>query len=158
MDAQIDAQTAFNLINASVLPAWALLILAPNWRWTERLVQSGLWPVGLGLVYVGCLIGAVLFGPEVDVDFTTIEGVSAIFSHPLGVLTGWTHYLVFDLFAGMWEARDAKRRGMPHWLLVPCLILTFVAGPAGLLLYFALRRTWRIETYPPNSQPQSDLA
>ncbi len=149
----MDHQTAFNLINASVLPAWALLVFAPNWRWTDRLVHSGLWPVGLGLVYLFGLFSSVAFGPDVAVDFTTIEGVSAIFSHPLGVLTGWTHYLVFDLFAGMWEARDAKRRGVRHWLLVPCLLLTFVAGPAGLLLYFAVRRKWSIETYP-----QSDLA
>ena len=141
----MDHQTAFNLINASVLPAWALLVFAPNWRWTDRLVHSGLWPVGLGLVYLALLIGSVAFGPDVAVDFTTIEGVSAIFSHPLGVLTGWTHYLVFDLFAGMWEARDAKRRGVRHWLLVPCLLLTFVAGPAGLLLYFAVRRKWSID-------------
>ena len=141
----MDAQLALDLINASVLPAWALLIFAPRWRWTKRIVQSGLYPVGLGLVYLGLLIATLVNGSGGDVDFTTIDGITAIFSHPLGVLTGWAHFLVFDLFVGMWEARDAERRGINPWWVAPCLLLTFMAGPLGLLLYFVLRRKWSLE-------------
>lgn len=136
----------FSLINASVLPAWALLIVLPTWRWTDRLIHSGFYPVLLGVAYTLFFMGAMVWGtPTEPVDFTSISGVSAIFSHPYGVLTGWVHYLVFDLFVGMWEARDARRRGMRHIWLVPCLILTFMAGPLGLLLYFILRRKWAID-------------
>ena len=141
----MDAQLALDLINASVLPAWALLIFAPRWRWTKRIVQSGLYPVGLGLVYLGLLIATLVNGSGGDVDFTKIDGITAIFSHPLGVLTGWAHFLVFDLFVGMWEARDAERRGINPWWVAPCLLLTFMAGPLGLLLYFVLRRKWSLE-------------
>ncbi|GLQ20609.1 hypothetical protein GCM10007854_15640 [Algimonas porphyrae] len=138
-------QTLLNLINAAVLPAWAMLILAPRWRWTDRLVHSGLYPVALGLAYLGFMICALIWGTnDAPVDFTTIDGIAAIFSHPFGLLTAWVHYLVFDLFVGMWEARDARRNGMNHFLLVPCLLLTFMAGPVGLLLYFILRRKWAI--------------
>jgi hypothetical protein len=56
------------------------------------------------------------------------------------LLAGWTHYLAFDLFIGGWEVRDAQRRGISHLLVVPALILTFLVGPAGLLLYLAIRR------------------
>jgi hypothetical protein len=35
--------------------------------------------------------------------------------------------------------RDAQRRAVPHLLIVPALILTFLLGPAGLLLYLATR-------------------
>ena len=56
------------------------------------------------------------------------------------LLAGWTHYLAFDLFIGGWEVRDAQRRGIPHLLVVPALVLTFLFGPAGLLLYLAIRR------------------
>lgn len=38
-----------------------------------------------------------------------------------------------------WEARDARERHVPHWLLAPCLILTFLFGPAGWLLYQLFR-------------------
>lgn len=145
-------QTLLDLINASVLPAWALLIFAPRWRWTDRLVQSGLYPVVLGLLYLGFMICALLFGTnEASVDFTTIDGIAAIFSYPFGVLTAWVHYLVFDLFVGMWEARDARRRGMNHLALVPCLLLTFMAGPVGLLIYFVLRRQWPIDVARPET-------
>lgn len=145
-------QLLLNLINFSVLPAWALLIFAPRWRGTDRIVHSGLYPVVLGLAYLIFMACALLYGTnDAPVDFTTIEGIAAIFTHPFGILTAWVHYLVFDLFVGMWEARDARRRGMNHLALIPCLLLTFMAGPVGLLLYFILRRQWRIETSLPES-------
>ena len=139
-------QTLLNLIHMAIIPAWALLIFAPRWRWTDRLVHSGLYPVVLGLAYVSFMVCALVFGDTSEpISFSTIEGIAAIFTHPFGILTAWVHYLVFDLFVGMWEARDARRRGMRHWALIPCLLLTFMAGPAGLLLYFILRRKWAID-------------
>jgi hypothetical protein len=58
------------------------------------------------------------------------------------LLAGWVHYMAFDLFIGAWETRDARRAGVPHLMVVPCLILTFMLGPIGLLVYLALR-AWR---------------
>jgi len=52
---------------------------------------------------------------------------------------GWIHYLAFDLLVGRWETQDAAARGIPAWLVVPCLALTFMFGPAGWLLYVGLR-------------------
>jgi hypothetical protein len=49
------------------------------------------------------------------------------------------HYLAFDLFIGAWEVRDSQRMKIPHLLVVPCLLLTFVFGPVGLLMYLTLR-------------------
>ena len=63
----------------------------------------------------------------------------ALFSHPNGVLTGWTHYLVFDLFVGAWIGRDALRRGVSHFLVVPSLFFSFMFGPVGLVIYLASR-------------------
>jgi hypothetical protein len=65
--------------------------------------------------------------------------VRTLFENPWGLLAGWTHYLAFDLFIGGWEVRDAQRRGIPHLLVVPALVLTFLLGPGGLLLYLAIR-------------------
>ena len=55
------------------------------------------------------------------------------------VLAGWIHYLAFDLFVGAWEVRDSQDRGISHFLVIPCLLLTFFLGPIGLLLYFTVR-------------------
>ena len=135
----------FSLINLSVMPAWALLILAPKWKVTEKLVHSMLYPLLLGGIYLGMMVASMAFGlgaspDDPPVSFTTIEGVRNIFATDAGVIVGWAHYLVFDLFVGAWEARDAKRRGFNHWLLVPCLVLTFMFGPVGLFLYLILRK------------------
>ena len=32
-----------------------------------------------------------------------------------------------------------RRAGIPHLVLIPCLIMTFMLGPIGLLFYFAIR-------------------
>jgi hypothetical protein len=125
----------FELANYSVMPAWALLALAPRWSWTQRLVHSALYPCVLGVAYVA----GILLVDGTSADLTTLAGVSAAFAQPKLLVVGWVHYLVFDLFVGAWEARDAQRRGVPHVLLVPCLALTFLFGPAGLLLYLAIR-------------------
>ena len=55
------------------------------------------------------------------------------------ILAGWVHYLAFDFFIGCWMVIDAAERGIKHLLVVPCLVLTFMFGPAGLLLYVGLR-------------------
>ena len=137
-------ETLFSLVNASVLPAWALLVLAPVWRGTRVLVHSMLYPIILGAVYtIG--LGLALFGGmgSEGTDFTTVKGVRAIFSSDLGIVIGWTHYLVFDLFVGARVARDSQTRGVRHWLTIPCLLLTFMAGPLGLLLYLIIRTATR---------------
>ena len=73
------------------------------------------------------------------VELSSLYGVMVAFSAPHIVAAGWIHFLIFDLFVGAWEARDAQRRGVPHLLLVPCLIVTLMIGPVGLLLYVLVR-------------------
>ena len=138
----------FSLVNLSVMPAWALLILAPKWKVTETLVHSMLYPLLLGGVYLSLMIASMAFGVGANPDggavsFSTIEGVRNIFGSDIGVIIGWAHYLVFDLFVGAWEARDARQKGFNHWLLIPCLLLTFMLGPVGLFLYLILRKATR---------------
>lgn len=137
----MDLDLLFTLTNFSVVPAWFLLIALPNWSVTRVAIHSMLYPLILGIVYTLGLGFAVFGGMGAeDGGFTTIAGVRALFSTDIGILVGWTHYLLFDLFVGAWAARDAKRRGFSHALLIPCLFFTFMAGPFGLLLYVILRK------------------
>jgi hypothetical protein len=103
-----------------------------------------LYPALLGAVYTAC--ACVLFlsggGPE-GAGMGSLPGVMKLFSMPLAAFVGWVHYLVFDLFVGAWQARDARRHGIPHALLLPCLALTLMLGPAGLLLYLLVRLALR---------------
>ena len=132
----------FSLANPVALLGWALLVLAPRWRGTRALVLSGALPLGLAVAYAA-LLAAHYLGPHGGAGgFGSLAQVAALFRDPWALLAGWVHYLCFDLFTGVWEARDAQRRGLPHALLVPALALTFLFGPAGLLLYFGLRGLW----------------
>jgi len=130
----------FTIANNGILIFWLLLIVAPRWRGTEFAVHSIAVPLILGLAYLW-LFTRVWFGGEgaAGTNYTTLPGVMALFDSPTGAVMGWIHYLVFDLFVGAWEARDAAKRGVSHWVVVPCLIVTLMAGPVGLLLYLALR-------------------
>ncbi|MFN3232088.1 MAG: ABA4-like family protein [Alphaproteobacteria bacterium] len=135
-------ETLFQIFNLGVLPFWALLILLPNARVTEVLVHSALIPAIYGVAYITFLVIATT-GDGPAGDFSSLEGIMVGFASPVGMLAGWIHYLVFDMFVGAWEARDAKRHGISHWVMIPILILTLMAGPLGLLIYVILRGVTR---------------
>ena len=126
----------FSLCGALVLPGWLLLVFLPRWKWTARLVCPVVIPLVLALVYLWLVV--TTFG-RTQGGFGSLAEVSQLFQNPRALLAGWIHYLAFDLFIGSWEVRDAQRVGVHHLLVVPCLVLTFLFGPVGLLLYFALR-------------------
>ena len=76
-------------------------------------------------------------------DFSTLASIGVLFSNPWLLLAGWVHYLAFDLLIGSWELEDSRERGIPHLIVVPCLLLTFMLGPAGWLLYRIVRSVRR---------------
>jgi hypothetical protein len=69
----------------------------------------------------------------------SLDGIGRLFADPRLLLLGWVHYLAFDLWVASWEAEEGRRLGLSHWLVAPCLFLTFVLGPLGLLLFLAVR-------------------
>lgn len=137
----MDYGTYYSVINYLVMPAWLLLVLLPKHAVTAKLVHSGIYPIIFGLFYLVLWVRALAFGESAEGGgFSTLETVMVAFSHPNVTLMGWAHYLVFDLFVGAWIGRDSSARGMNHFMVTPCLIFTFLAGPIGLLLYLALRQ------------------
>lgn len=127
----------FKAANATVIPFWLLLIAAPRWSVTQRLVHGPVVLLLLTPIYAYMLFG---YGPAPEeMNFFSLFGVMVGFSVPHIVVGGWIHYLIFDLFIAAWESRDATRRGVPHVLVVPCLLATLLAGPVGLLLYVLVR-------------------
>jgi hypothetical protein len=136
----VSPEQLFSLCGALVLPGWLLLVFLPRWKWTARLVCPVVIPLLLALVYLWLVATTLGRTPG---DFNSLAGVAQLFQNPRALLAGWIHYLAFDLFVGSWEVRDARRVGLHHLLVVPCLVLTFLFGPVGLLLYFALRAALR---------------
>ena len=94
----------------------------------------------LGTLYLWLFLDSSFAGNGVSFeDFTTLAGVMKLFMMKEVAVAGWVHYLVFDLFVGAWIGRDAQRCAVPHLLVVPCLLLTLLLGPLGLLAYLLLR-------------------
>lgn len=133
-------ETIFSVCSTLVLPGWLLLIFLPRWKWTARFIAACLLPLVLALVYVWLVV--TNFGGS-EGGFGSLAEVALLFRNPRNLLAGWIHYLAFDLFVGSWEVRDAQRHGIRHLFVIPCLVLTFLFGPAGLLLYFLLRYALR---------------
>jgi len=132
--------TLFGLCNQLILPAWLLLVVAPGWKWTARLITAVVVPALLGIVYIALVTSQI---GNISGGFGSLADVARLFENPSMLLAGWVHYLAFDLFVGSWEVRDARRLGIPHWLVIPCLALTFLLGPAGFVLYIVIRAALR---------------
>ena len=134
-------ETYYTALHILIAPAWVLLAFAPSWVWTRRLVHAALFPLILAAIYLSFLSAGIFFGQSSpDAGMSTLAAVMALFSHPVGVLTGWTHFLVFDLFVGAWIARDALRIGLSKWAALPGLFFTLMFGPVGLAIYLLTRK------------------
>lgn len=133
----------FSLANLVALVGWVALIFVP--RRAARVVPVAL-PLVLSVVYVVLIASAM---PGSEGNFSSLDGVRTLFANPWALLAGWVHYLAFDLFVGGWEVRDAQRRGIPHLAIVPALVLTFLFGPGGWLLYLCVRSVVRSRVAEP---------
>ncbi len=135
----------FSLTNLLAIGAWVMLIALPR----RPLVHSAILYLGVALL---CLIYTVCFGLLIGgvvapggqpgasgLDFSSIEGVRGFFLGDGGLVIGWTHYLAFDLFTGLWIARDADAKGFSRLVQLPFLLATFLAGPIGLFCWLVVR-------------------
>jgi hypothetical protein len=130
------SESLFQICNSIAPVGWLLMIIAPRWIVTRKLVLSGLLPLSLGLVYLALV---VLFFGDSEGSFGSLQGVAKLFENPFVLTAGWIHYLAFDMFIGAWEINDSQKYSISHFLVIPCLIFTFMFGPIGLILYFTVR-------------------
>ena len=126
----------FELANAFALLGWLPLFFAPQWKWTTAISVGGVVSL-LAATYATLLFQHIQF--ENFEDFQKLESLMALFSSKEAVLVGWVHYLAFDLMTGWFISQDALRLGVNKWLVLPCLLCTFMMGPFGLLLFLTLR-------------------
>jgi Domain of unknown function (DUF4281) len=130
------AEQIFSIANLLAMLSWLLIIILPRWRVTAKIVLNAAIPLLLSVAY---LVLIILFFGAAEGGFGSLANVMKLFTNEWAVLAGWIHYLAFDLFVGSWEVKDAQANGISHWFVIPCLILTFLLGPIGFLLYNILR-------------------
>lgn len=126
----------FQVCNTIAMIGWIVLIVLPMWHSSDKFI-IGIIITLFALIYTFYIMTNL---SAIDMkSFGSLKGVTALFTNPLAVLIGWVHYLAFDLMVGLWIKKNSLKYGISHWLAVPCLLLTFMFGPIGLLLYLLIR-------------------
>ncbi len=137
----------FGFTNAIAMVGWLMLVLLPRGPKVMAIVLYACVAI-LCLAYAAMFVS--LFGHLVDparvagaaapdLGDYSIAGIRALFMSDGGIVLGWTHYLAFDLFVGLWIAKDADHKGFSRLVQIPFLFATLMAGPIGLILWLAVR-------------------
>lgn len=135
----------FQLSGPSAMLGWLCLLTTPLWpsrsrEWLPRFAGAIAIPAALAALYTVLIVSHWAGHTG---GFNSLSQVMQLFTDPWLVLAGWIHYLAFDLFLGGWELADSRARGIPHWSMIPILLLTFFFGPIGFLSYLTVRVFFR---------------
>jgi len=143
------AESFFQATNLVALAAWVGLVLFPGSKPVSGLLCAVVVPAALALGYAGVIGWKLAANGPPPGDVMTLTGLRAVFGDDWVFAAAWTHYLVFDMVVGAWIARDSVRLGVPWPLRTVALVLTFLSGPVGFLVYVVgragLRRTVSVE-------------
>lgn len=143
----------FELANMVALVGWLSLLASPLLPRLSQVIAGLVVPALLGTLYAGL---ALAFWSSAKGGFGSLDQVAALFETRELLLAGWVHYLAFDLMVGAWQVRRARAEAIAFLLVIPCLALTFLFGPAGLVLFLCLRLALRLtrgRTFPPHLEP-----
>lgn len=130
----------FTLSFMLVAPFWGLMMLAPRWSWTQKIMQSPWVAAPAALLY------AVLVLPQFMSVFPAVlmpslDGIRTLLATEIGTTIGWVHFLAFDLFVGRWAYLDSRQRNISPLLMAPILFMVLMLGPIGFLLYMLVRQS-----------------
>lgn len=132
----MNPDVVYSIVNTIALVAWIALSIAP---YNARVQQGALGGVVvmLGVLYAVLYIGS--FNGAMMKELATLDGLMGLFSNKQALVLGWTHYLAFDLVAGIYIVRNAQTHEVSSRAIIPFLWLTFMAGPLGWLTYVIFR-------------------
>ena len=71
--------------------------------------------------------------------YLNLNSLSELFKDQTFLLMFWVHFISINLFTGSWIVKDSQRFSINKILLIIPLIVTYLIGPLGLLLYWLIR-------------------
>jgi|688.fasta_scaffold105350_3 hypothetical protein len=145
-------EALFQVANSMALLGWIALALGPLAPRAMGLVGGVAIPLVLSGGYAVIVLSHWSSGQG---GFDSLASVEQLFESRWLLLAGWVHYLAFDLLLGAWQLRTARREGIAHLQLLPCLLATFLFGPAGYLLFQLLRAAHRSGKRLPSTQARA---
>ena len=135
-------ETLYMWINLGVLPFWFILIVFPQSH-LSRIFVTSIFPFFiLSGVYIFILYKSYLTGYDFDGNFSLYLGLSELsrlFEEHLYIMIFWTHFIAINLFIGGWIVKDSQNFSINKVLIAVPLIVTYLIGPIGLLLYWIIR-------------------
>jgi hypothetical protein len=129
------AETYFQVTNTIALISWIALVVFPGKRLVSGVLCAVVVPGCLAVSYAAVIGWKLTANGPPPGDVMTIAGLRNVFTDDWVFAAAWTHYLAFDMVVGAWMARDSQKLSLPWSLRTPSLVLTFLAGPLGFLVY-----------------------
>lgn len=144
----MDAAYIFQWASLIAFIGWLVLLIGPLLHLPTDKFVIGIVVALLCIIYTVLLVQGFQFADFMK--FSSLEGIMQLLGNPTAMAAGWVHYLAFDLLTGCWILRNATKLNIPYRWVVPSLLLTFMAGPMGLLIYLLTRSLLRGYYFLPN--------
>ena len=129
-------------INIGVIPFWFLIIFFPQ-SYLCKYLATSIFPIFLlSGAYIFILYQAYIASFDFIGNFNLYLGlsyVSELFRDDLYLLMFWTHFVAVNLFIGGWILKDSNKFSINKIVLAFPLIITYLVGPLGILLYWIIR-------------------
>ena len=129
-------------VNLGVLPFWLILIFFPSSNINKFFVTSILPILLLSGTYIFALYKSYLNSYDFISNFElylSISNLSNLFSNNLFLILFWIHFVSINLFVGGWMVRDSQKLLINKILVAFPLIITYLIGPLGILIYWLIR-------------------
>ncbi|MFC4852702.1 ABA4-like family protein [Actinophytocola glycyrrhizae] len=143
---------------ACASPFWTLMIVAPGWKWTKRIMSSP-WSVTPPLIFwfvfalprMAELIPAVLK--------PTLGGWQALIADPAALTFVWAQIIAWDLFIGRWIYLDSRKRGINPLVSSPIIALAIGLSPIAVPLYLLIRNRpgLRFTVFEPEARARTTI-
>ena len=137
----INSENIYLVANWGLFRFWLLLIIFPNNGITNFFAQSIIAPLLLATAY-GYLSYNLYLDNNIFSGFELyrgLDGLYSMFANEILLLIFWLHFLAISLFAGAWIVRDSRKYFIPKIITIPSLVITYFAGPIGLVIYWFFR-------------------
>jgi hypothetical protein len=141
----MELEQIFSVVNGFAAVGWLIMLVLHNHPLTPKIIISGF------LMMLSALYVYLLASGNEGFDagsFSTLQGVMTLFQSPKAVLAGWVHYLAFDMLAGLLIVMSAGSVGINRFVIIPCLLLCFMLGPSGWLLYYIVAAFFQKTAFP----------
>ena len=135
-------ETLYYWLNFGVLPFWLVLIFFSQSSFCKYFVTSIFPILILSGTYIFLIYKSYLAQYDFNGNFNLYLGINEIsdlFSNKLFLIMFWVHFVSINLFTGGWIVRDSQKLMINKIVLIIPLIITYLIGPLGILIYWLIR-------------------